>query len=236
MKDMQGLGFGRRKRVGSFGGGSGAEERGTSHLLPKGYAHIVDMPQAILPLIHLINTKTENYTGTYSKLLECPCTPQRTFDVPDVLTDGKTPTPPFSCNLPFEQSGNPSCFIDIYEGGFRCCEHGVFVIDTDKNDVEELEETTYYFKFNFAYEDVAPETVPVRPPRCCDVTGNLTVGGNIEFDVPLCTPGVAPEDCIWEMTSTQFFDLMPNYHSDKKAEKDEDDDDEDEEKKETEDV
>ena len=45
------------------------------------------------------------------------------------------------------------------------------------------------------------------------------MGGNIEFDVPLCTPGVAPEDCIWEMTSTQFFDLMPNYHSDKKAEK-----------------
>merc|ERR1712157_401034 len=40
-----------------------------------------------------------------------------------------------------------------------------------------------------------------------------TVGGNIEFDVPLCTPGTAPEDCIFEMASTQFFDLQANYHS-----------------------
>merc|ERR1712025_1427370 len=57
-------------------------------------------------------------------------------------------------------------------------------------------------------------TLPVRPPACCDVTANLTVGGNIEYDVPLCTPGISPEDCVHEMTSTQFFDLMPNYHQD----------------------
>merc|ERR1712118_56099 len=123
----------------------------------------------------------------YSPLLECPCTPQRVFDV--------------------QHDKNPSCFMDIYESGFRCCEHGVFVIDTDKYDVDALPETTFYFKFTFEYVDDTPATVPVRPPACCDVTANLTVGGNIEYDVPLCTPGISPEDCVHEMTPHSFSTL-----------------------------
>jgi len=216
MNDMKGLGGRRGKRAANFGGGSGAEERGTSHLLPSPYAHIVDRPEMLIPLIHLINTKNDKYDGDYNPLLECPCTPQRTFDYNDTLIDGKSPIPPFSCNLKFEQEENPSCFMDLYESGFRCCEHGVFLVDTDKVDTDKLKETTFYFKFNFEYEDVVPGvTLPVRPPACCDVTANLTVGGNIEYDVPLCTEGTAPEDCVHEMASSMFFDLMPNYHSNK---------------------
>lgn len=222
-------GSGKRERAANFGGGSGAEERGTSHRLPRPYAHVVDKPEALMPLIHLINTKDNSTAGEgYSPLLECPCTPQRTFDVKDDLVDGRPPIPPFSCNLNFESQQNPSCSITRYESGFRCCEHGVFVVDTDQYDVESLPVTEFYFKFNFKYEKAVSEddedgdedtntaglvTLPVRPPLCCDVTANLTVGGNIEFDVPLCTPGTAPEDCIFEMASTQFFDLQANYHS-----------------------
>ncbi|QDZ24360.1 hypothetical protein HOP50_13g68980 [Chloropicon primus] len=218
MSDMAGLGLPvpnrRGRRAANFGGGSGAEERGTSHLLPSPYAHVVDTPQALIPLIHLINTKgSERNQDGYSPLLECPCTPQRSFDLASGEIDGRPPVPPFSCNLKFDQEENPSCFMDIYEGGFRCCEHGVFVIDTDVYPPESLPETTFYFKFNFEYESVAPSTLEVRPPACCDVTANLTVGGNIEYDVPACTAGVAAEDCVHEMTSSQFFDLMPNYHS-----------------------
>jgi len=218
MDDMAGLGLSvpnrRGRRAANFGGGSGAEERGTSHLLPSPYAHVVDAPQALIPLIHLINTKgSERNQDGYSPLLECPCTPQRHFDLADDKIDGRPPVPPFSCNLKFDQEENPSCFMDIYEGGFRCCEHGVFVVDTDAFPPETLPETTFYFKFNFEYESVTPNTLQVRPPACCDVTANLTVGGNIEYDVPACTPGVAAEDCVHEMTSSQFFDLMPNYHS-----------------------
>merc|ERR1712157_195501 len=34
-----------------------------------------------------------------------------------------------------------------------------------------------------------------------------------------CTEGTPPKDCIFEMASTQFFDLMSNYHhKEKKAE------------------
>jgi hypothetical protein len=217
-------GSGKSERAANFGGGSGAEERGTSHRLPRPYAHIVDSPESLMPLIHLINTKDNATRGEgYSPLLECPCTPQRVFDVKDDLVDGRPPIPPFSCNLNFESQQNPSCSIQIYESGFRCCEHGVFVIDTDQYDVDALPVTNFYFKFNFKYEKVvsSPQeegvrslvTLPVRPPACCDVTANLTVGGNIEFDVPLCTAGTAPEDCIFEMASTQFFDLQSNYHS-----------------------
>jgi hypothetical protein len=217
-------GSGKSERAANFGGGSGAEERGTSHRLPRPYGWIVDTPEALMPLIHLINTKDNTTRGEgYSPLLECPCTPQRVFDVKDDLVDGRPPIPPFSCNLNFESQQNPSCSIQRYESGFRCCEHGVFVIDTDQYDVDALPVTNFYFKFSFKYEKVvsSPQeegvrslvTLPVRPPACCDVTANLTVGGNIEFDVPLCTAGTAPEDCIFEMASTQFFDLQSNYHS-----------------------
>jgi len=219
-RTMMDIGRRGKQRTGNFGGGSGAEERGTSHMLPAPYARVVDKPEAIMPLIHLINTKTLNGGGEgYSPLLECPCTPQRTFDVKDDLIDSRPPVPPFSCNLNFENEENPSCAISTYESGFRCCEDGVFVIDTDEYDVDSLPETTFYFKFNFKYVPEEPEvTLPVRPPACCDVTANLTVGGNIEFDVPQCTPGIAPEDCVYEMASSQHFDLMSNYHSDEKEE------------------
>merc|ERR1711959_501201 len=40
-----------------FGGGSGAEERGTSHKLPDGYAWMIHQPEAMTALFHFINTR-----------------------------------------------------------------------------------------------------------------------------------------------------------------------------------
>lgn len=54
--------------------------------------------------------------------------------------------PPFSCNSKFEDEGNPSCSFDAYEGGFRCCEHGVFLLDTSVHDVSKEETTEFFFK------------------------------------------------------------------------------------------
>jgi hypothetical protein len=65
-----------------------------------------------------------------SPLLQCPCTPQRKFNVSAGTIDGNVPYPPFG-NCGGEIVGNPSCTIDGYVGGWRCCEHGVFLIDTD---------------------------------------------------------------------------------------------------------
>lgn len=207
----------RRKRVAGFGGGSGAEERGTSHRLPVPYAHVVDSPEALMPLLHVINTKNST-PGEYSPLLECPCTPQRNFDIEDGHIDGRRPIPPFSCNTQLMLTKNPSCDINLYEGGFRCCEHGVFLIDTDKHSVDTLPESTFYFKFTFYYmEDFKyrrhQQTIPVRPPACCDVTGNLSIGGNVEFDVPKCAEGTPPEECIYELSTVQYIDLVSKYHT-----------------------
>ena len=53
MDDMRALSLdvSRRggRRAANFGGGSGAEERGTSHLLPAPFAHVVDKPEAVSP-------------------------------------------------------------------------------------------------------------------------------------------------------------------------------------------
>merc|ERR1712032_154374 len=43
--------------VATFGSASGAEERGTSHKLPDGYAFLADQPEAITGLYHFINTR-----------------------------------------------------------------------------------------------------------------------------------------------------------------------------------
>merc|ERR1719305_2241491 len=66
-----------------FGGGSGAEERGTSHKLPDGYAWMIHQPEAMTALFHFINTRAppslpqdQLEEGETSKLLECPCTPR----------------------------------------------------------------------------------------------------------------------------------------------------------------
>ena len=91
-----------------------------------------------------------------------------------------------------------------------------------------------FLKFDFEFLELEPETRQVRPPACCDVTSSeynpllslspslslsdsrilldRTVGGNIEFDVPACSEGVDPEDCVYEMSSSQTIDMMPNYH------------------------
>ena len=222
------------KRVASFGGGSGAEERHTAHGVAAPYAHVIDTPEKFMPLIHLINTKGAKTEAGYSPLLECPCTPQREIDVARGLIDGKPPMPPFACNAQFLEAKNPSCSIALYEGGYRCCEHGNFLRDLNKQPVRDDEQvTTFRFKFTVEVREVSEDVVPLRPAGCCDVTGNTTHFGNIEYDVPKvsharmqpsslshcyffiadtpispqCATGTPPAQCIHEATSVQPIDM-----------------------------
>ena len=84
-----------------------------------------------MPLFHVINTKRpgRSFDGTPSPLLQCPCTPQRVFNLTAGTIDGHSPYPPFGfCDTAMES--NPSCKLSTYVGGWRCCEDGVFLIDT----------------------------------------------------------------------------------------------------------
>jgi len=203
------------KYKGGFGSGSGAEERGTSHRLPEGYGYLISSPEQWTPLFHFINTRDPSLgddpraSTTASPLLECPCTPQRVFDYANQTIDGNTPLPPFgTCNLAFNESGNPSCNLDTYVGGFRCCEDKTFVIDTDTTDVDSLPVDTVYGKFVITYLEGDADELGIKNVRGTieDLTGDEYTMGNIEFDVPQCEQGTAPEDCIYEMSTVSFVE------------------------------
>merc|ERR1711959_714434 len=197
-----------------FGGGSGAEERGTSHKLPDGYAWMIHQPEAMTALFHFINTRVppnlprdQLKEGETSKLLECPCTPQRAIDEDNGTVDGWTPFPPFgTCSAQFFDMNNPSCRLDTYQGGWRCCEDGNYLLDTDKYDTADFPEDTVYAKWilTFIDEDASKMNLKKAYPNILDVTGSLDTRGNIEFDVPQCEDGTLPEDCIYEQTAVVY--------------------------------
>jgi len=190
----------------SFGSAAGAEYRHNPQQFKAPYRFVIDNPEMFLPTFHVINTQKSK--EKVSPLLECPCTPQRKFDFEQGTIDGKKPDPPFGhCSAEYAATGDPSCNISTYVGGWRCCEDGVFLIDTDeceKPDCSENPVDEVYMKFIFEYEDYQPGyTRAIEPAACCDVTGDGQGTGNIEHDVPACPAGTPPEECIYVAESIQ---------------------------------
>lgn len=208
------------RTISAFGGGSGAEERMTSHHLPEGYGYFVDSPEALIALYHFINTREPNASefrrpslqsaGASAGLWECPCSPQRAIDPGNGVNgtiDGNVPLPPFgTCNKEFVDEKNPSCFLDTYVGGYRCCENGVFLIDTNLYDTEKFPIDTVYAKFTLNYTD-ADNLKNATFIFNHDVTGDLETLGNGEYDVPKCSENTKPEDCYYEKSSVQYLYL-----------------------------
>merc|ERR1711985_195255 len=202
--------------IAMVGGGSGAEERGTPHRLPEGYAYLVDTPEALAPLFHFINTKAPDSlpeeqlkTGEYSPFLQCPCTPQRVLNEENGTVDGWKPFPPFgTCSKQFYELENPSCSLETYKGGFRCCENGNYLLDTDNYNVDEFPEDVVYGKFVLTFLDDDARELGIKETTGIghDVTGSLETRGNIEFDVPQCENGTLPEDCIYEQSTVMYTD------------------------------
>mmetsp|Transcript_63018 Transcript_63018/g.150120 ORF Transcript_63018/g.150120 Transcript_63018/m.150120 type:complete len:484 (+) Transcript_63018:98-1549(+) len=172
----------------SFGSAAGAEYRHNPQQFEAPYSLVLTRPSVLVPTYHIINTKDD--TDEVSQLLECPCTPQRRIDPAAGTIDGQLPDPEFDCSREFKATGNPSCGLDTYVGGWRCCEHGVFVIDTAKEcwfpRCWEKPKDRIFMKFNFAYEDATEETRPIEPGACCDTTSDSMGFGNLEHDVPQC--------------------------------------------------
>ena len=185
-----------KTEVATLGSASGAEERGTSHKLPNGYAFLADQPEAITGLYHFINTRVppslpqeQLKEGETSRFLQCPCTPQRVIDENNGTVDGWTPFPPFgTCSAQFFDMNNPSCRLETYQGGWRCCENGNYLLDTDKYkyDIADFPEDTVYAKWilTFIDEDASDLNLKKTYASNLDVTGSLDTLGNIEFDVP----------------------------------------------------
>jgi len=210
MKHIQALykGFLRRKGkggAGAGGGGSGAEERHTLHSYPAPYALEAGEINSLMPFMHLINTRGSVTPGEgYSKMAECICSSDRVFDIKNGTIDGKRPNIAFSCNLELLAQKNPSCSLETYEHGFRCCEDKWYVSEPAERAQHKDSTANFGMKFTFYYEPATPETVTLRAPGCCDVTGNISHTGQIEYDIPQCKEG---EECIHKAVTYQYIDL-----------------------------
>lgn len=195
----------------SFGSAAGAEYRHNPQQFGAPYRMLLHKPQAWFPTFHIINTKDDN--RTVSPLLECPCTPQRRIDPVAGTVDGKKPDPPFGCGPAFAKTGNPSCSLSTYRGGWRCCEHNMFLIDTDTEctlpGCAEKPLDQVFMKFTFEYEDATSKTRDIEAGDCCDLTGGKEGFGNIEHDVPACPAGTPPDQCIFVTENVQ---PIGNYH------------------------
>jgi len=190
-----------------FGSAAGAEYRDNPQRFEAPFRVVFERPEVWTPTLHVINI--QGYAGTlpYSPLLECPCTPQRKISVANHTIDGKAPDPPIHCSAEFAATGNPSCSLATYVGGWRCCEHEVFLVDTDKEcgdpQCSEKPIDDVVVKFTFYYEDATPSTRDLESAACCDVTGVSQGTENIEYDVPQCAPGTKPAECVHVVESVQ---------------------------------
>ena len=136
--------------------------------------------------------------------------------------------------LDFYAEGNPSCDITTYQGGWRCCEDGKFLIDLDDVDVDDLPYDEVHGKFMFTYLDDDAHELGLKQlqfitqvstssfslsfsiltslsfslsPSTQDASGYLDVTrGNIEYDVPACDlSNTRPEECIYESSTVNFI-------------------------------
>merc|ERR1712232_656645 len=56
------------------------------------------------------------------------------------------------------KQNNPTCHVDTYVGGLKCCIHGQYLLDADQEPPEEYQE--YRLKFRFYFEDYVPGPKP----------------------------------------------------------------------------
>lgn len=96
---------------------SGGEFRHNPHNYGSGFGLILDHPEALVVVNHVINTYgTTRHTydgadGWSSPFIECPCTSRRTkqCDLSPQEIDHCVVAPPFQCNEAFTKTNNPAC-------------------------------------------------------------------------------------------------------------------------------
>jgi len=222
------LGPSGRRKISAFGGASGAEYRGTSTGLAVPYTYAVSNPESFMVLMHFINTRGVPHE---KKLWECPCTSARKFNLQNGTIDGNKPLP-FTCSEALQQEGNAACSLATYEGGYRCCEHGVFLTEQIPDPREAPDRIQAKFTFEYYVPDaqeLAKGAVETTSPHCCDASSPSLEGddvnkpqqhrfGNLEYDVPPCPSGTAPGDCVHTASSVEHFSWSPGQDPEEELE------------------
>jgi len=92
-----------------------------------------------------------------------------------------------------ERDHNPSCDIDTYMGGMKCCHHGVFLLDSDQAIPPKTD--TVQMKWRFYFEE----------PKPTDQNAFFlffeTEANHGEYDVPKCQSGTPPAECVDTITA-----------------------------------
>lgn len=87
---------------------------------------------------------------------------------------------------------NPTCDINLYDGGMSCCRGGQFLLDADQEIPALVDEV--HFKWRWYYEEYQP-TVHKQ-------TFHLEWQfGHIEYSVPKALPGTPPESAVHTLTT-----------------------------------
>lgn len=210
------LGPSGKNKVAAFGGASGAEFRGTSTALAAPYTYAVQNPESFMVLMHFINLRGVSHE---KKLWECPCTKARKIDIANGTIDGVKPMP-FACSDQLMQEGNKACSLKTYDGGYRCCQHGVFLTEDVPDPAVPADQIQAKFTFEY-YSEEAPElaagAIATTSPACCDATAVAVSAdelgrrrgrfGNLEYDVPKCSSDTLPEQCEHVVSTVEYFDL-----------------------------
>lgn len=144
---------------------NGGEFRQTLHGYPQGYAQLLKSPQSFWPFqLHFINTRVAAGRleprssrappdAPYSGLIECPCTTRRVKDAQAQTIDGRPVS--FDCRGEVLRQNNSVCSFAAYQGGYRCCEGGMVLLDADQEQPEEIDE--YYLKVQFWFDEYREE-------------------------------------------------------------------------------
>jgi len=196
-----------------FGGASGGEYRNNPHVYPAPYGLAVPQPEAVVVVVHAINTVNSTMHDSaeqpqpYSPLLQCPCTAARRIDLKNGTIDGCKPSIPFVCNDWFNSSGNTACSLSTYTGGYRCCENGVF-LEGSGQATPASTAMTVYAKLTFRH---APPRSPMKPlvGLTIDVTADVNGQGNIEYTIDRCPAGTPAADCVHTATNVQNYGYLP---------------------------
>ncbi|KAL7530152.1 hypothetical protein ACHAXR_003335 [Thalassiosira sp. AJA248-18] len=199
------------------GFGAGTESRGTQQKFPYPYRFTTVVGEdELLANVHIINTRNMTMEDAHH-CLECPCT----MEDYSVIQQRKTHWRNETCNDALIEEENDSCFSDRYKGGLFCCEDGEFCLDKyynmskSKEDKDEevsssdsnssSVQSIFYLRYVITYTPTTPDIQPLYLAACCDATGDETLPGNIEYDIPKCTTNndKRSDDCIHELETIQ---------------------------------
>mgnify|MGYP006091273867 FL=1 len=120
---------------------------------------------------------------------------------------------PFSKNCRPEPEGdllqlhNPTCTLDAYRGGLKCCKSRNILLDADQNPWNTLDDLlVYYMKFRFYFEEYVPAPEPATKPWEASHQDLLrffkqTEADAGEYDVVKAAKGTPPSDTIYQITA-----------------------------------